>query len=271
MNGIGERYKLAQPIHWLGSEVPFPLNKSFKPPPPISDAQRSEMYRLYMTNPQTNSVRALSQKFHISLDRVDAILRLKGMEEDFVKGNQLQTGFVKGMERLLGVPRYNHAPKLNTRRASEWAENEDDEMPERKLTLEELRHDVHEADMLEEAERNDPARQRYQRMYWESLPEFAGSAIIPASLERSREAAKHLAAKAAELKNRQFLFAIPDTDTVKTPKGPVQISTKDGRPDIHFVDVGTKFLDVAAETKRLARIESRARFRAKKATEKLVA
>ncbi|KAE9409185.1 hypothetical protein BT96DRAFT_790409, partial [Gymnopus androsaceus JB14] len=56
------------------------LNPSFLPPPPISDAQRDEMYRLYMADPEKNSVRALSQRFHVSLSRVDAILRLKGMQ-----------------------------------------------------------------------------------------------------------------------------------------------------------------------------------------------
>lgn len=33
------------------------------------------------------------------------------------------------------------------------------------------RRDVNEADQLEETERRDAARQRYQRMYWESVPE----------------------------------------------------------------------------------------------------
>jgi hypothetical protein len=38
-----------------------------------------------MLDPETNSVRALSQKYHISLKRVEAILRLKGLEEAYVK------------------------------------------------------------------------------------------------------------------------------------------------------------------------------------------
>jgi hypothetical protein len=151
------------------------------------------------------------------------------------------------MERLLAVPEFRTASSSSS-----------------ELTLEEVRHDVHEADTLEESEQNDPARQRYQRMYWESLPEFGGEAIVPTSLERSRSTAKHLAAKASQIKDRQYLPAIPDTDTIRTPKEHIQISAKEGRPDVHFIDVGTKFLDIASETKRLARIESRARFRAKK-------
>ncbi|KAJ3731908.1 eukaryotic mitochondrial regulator protein-domain-containing protein [Lentinula guzmanii] len=256
MKDTGRAYKLASPQNWLGGGVPFPLNQSFIPPPPISNKQRNEMYRLYMLDPEKNSVRALSQRFHISLDRVDAILRLKGMEDAWAKeGNQLQTGFVRGMERLLGVGEFIADPSVA----------EDAMINEEEL---ELRSDVHEADIMEEAEKNDPARQRYQRMYWESLSEFAGEATVPAALERSRRTAERLAAKAAQLKARKYLPIIPDTGTIKTPKEPVQVSTKEGRPDIHFVDVGTKFLDVASETKRLGRIETRARFRTKKAAEK---
>ncbi|KAJ4485677.1 eukaryotic mitochondrial regulator protein-domain-containing protein [Lentinula aciculospora] len=255
MRDTAPDYKFASSQNWLGDGVPFPLNNSFLPPPPISNKQRDEMYRLYMLDPEKNSLRALSQKFHISLDRVDAILRLKGMESAWVKGNTLQDGFVRGMEKILGVPQFN-AVTLT---------------PEGQETNEEMlgmRHDVHEADIMEEAEKNDPARQRYQRMYWESLPEFAGEAIVPASLERSKLTAERLSAKAAQSKAHKYLLLIPDNDTIKTPKTPFQISSKDGRPDIHFIDVGTKFLDVTSETKRLARIETRARFRAKKAAEK---
>lgn len=91
---------------------------------------------------------------------------------------------------------------------------------------------------------------------------------MPASVERSRKAAKYFAAKDLQARNRKYLPSIPDTDTIKTPKEPIQISVKDSRPDIHFIDVGTKFLDVPSETNRLARIESRTRLRVKKATKK---
>ncbi|KAF5392401.1 hypothetical protein D9757_002299 [Collybiopsis confluens] len=247
METIAPEFQTASPRNWLG-ETPFPLNSSFKPPPPISDAQRDEMYALYMTDPEKNNIRALSTRFHVSINRVDAILRLKGMQREWAKGNAIQTGFVRGMERLLAVPKYSKKTSLGDE--DDWA-------------LEELRTDVHEADLLEESEHNDPARIRYQRMYWESLPEFGGDAIVPASLERSRTRAKELASKAGQLKDRQYLPVIPDTYTIKTPKEPIHISSKEGRPDIHFIDVGTKFLDIASETKRLTRINSRARARTK--------
>ncbi len=36
------------------------------------------------------------------------------------------------------------------------------------------RRDVHEADVLELEENRDAVRQRYQRFYWESIPESRG-------------------------------------------------------------------------------------------------
>ena len=64
---------------------PFPMNPSFKPPAPISDKTKSDLYALYMRDPAKNNVRALSELYGISLKRVDAILRLKGMEQSWVK------------------------------------------------------------------------------------------------------------------------------------------------------------------------------------------
>ncbi len=71
--------------------------------------------------------------------------------------------------------------------------------------------------------------------------------IVPPSLEQGEKASKLIAEKQSAWKNRQYLPKIPDTGTIKTPKDPIQISMKDGRPDIRFVDVGTKFLDVIME------------------------
>jgi hypothetical protein len=38
-----------------------------------------------MINPDTNSVRNLASRYHLSIKRVDAILRLKGLEESWKK------------------------------------------------------------------------------------------------------------------------------------------------------------------------------------------
>lgn len=62
----------------------------------------------------------------------------------------MQTGFQQGMEKLLGVDQ-----EIKTRQ--EWG-----------------RRDVHEADILEQDENRDAVRQRYQRLYWESIPESRG-------------------------------------------------------------------------------------------------
>ena len=38
-----------------------------------------------MDNPTANSVRNLAGRYHLSIKRVDAILRLKGLEESWVQ------------------------------------------------------------------------------------------------------------------------------------------------------------------------------------------
>lgn len=64
---------------------PFPMNPSFTPPPPLSDELRQQIYEDYMKDPIKNSVRSLSQRHHLSLKRVDSILRLKGLEYSWYK------------------------------------------------------------------------------------------------------------------------------------------------------------------------------------------
>ncbi|KAF9225354.1 hypothetical protein BS17DRAFT_872690 [Gyrodon lividus] len=81
---IAPAFREPAPRNWLGGD-PFPLNPSFKPPTPLSDAFRSQLYRAYMINPEVNSGRALAARHSISMKRVDAILRLKGMEEAWKK------------------------------------------------------------------------------------------------------------------------------------------------------------------------------------------
>lgn len=61
------------------------MNPSFRPPPPISDHQREVMWQLFCRDNQKFSVRRLAKRFNLSLKRVDAILRLKGMEKDWIK------------------------------------------------------------------------------------------------------------------------------------------------------------------------------------------
>ena len=43
------------------------------------------MYNLFMKDPKKYNIRFLSRNFNISLKRVDAILRLKGLEQSWEK------------------------------------------------------------------------------------------------------------------------------------------------------------------------------------------
>ncbi|KAJ7781859.1 eukaryotic mitochondrial regulator protein-domain-containing protein [Mycena maculata] len=234
-----ENFKVAKPRNWVtsggegGSLSPFPMNPSFKPPTPISDVIRSRMYADYMLDPETNSIRALSQRYHISLKRVEAILRLKGLEAAYVKGKPLQTGFLWGMEMLLGV---------KTTQAASEAD----------------RVDAHTADMLEQEENRDAARQRFQRQYWESVVDDGKEPLLPASLEHAKRVAERAAQAAEDHKSKPRLMPrFKDTPTVKSPRQKVQTVVREGRMPIHFVDVGGKYLDVDERLRRMDAAERR--------------
>jgi len=146
------------------------------------------------------------------------------------QGKYLQTGFQLGMEKLLGF-----APtRSNTNLTSDSRPKDDSEKID-------PNKEAREADTLEEMERRDAARQRYQRMYWESVPEDGREPIVPASLEQARHLALHFSKlRRAKMKR---LPRIKDTDTIKSPRKRVQVVTKEGRPPIMFVDVGGQFMD----------------------------
>lgn len=99
---IAPSFREPSPRKWLGGDVvrmvseklvdmhslltkPFPLNPSFKPPVPLSDGLRTRLYKAHSIDPELNSVRALASRHNISIKRVDAILRLKGMEKAWKK------------------------------------------------------------------------------------------------------------------------------------------------------------------------------------------
>ncbi|KAH0837941.1 eukaryotic mitochondrial regulator protein-domain-containing protein [Lanmaoa asiatica] len=208
---VAPSFREPSPRNWLGRDVPFPLNPSFKPPTPLSDDLRTRLYRAYMTDPKLNSVRALAARHNISIKRVGAILRLKGMEEAWKKSKPLQTGFTKGMERLLGV---TEAAKHTEQDANDLSEND--------------RYDVEEADLQDEVEGNNRARQRYQRLFWESVAE-GEEPVMPNVL-----AAQHGGALArTKFKGKTTL-----------------IERAPGRPAIMFVDVGNAFVDEREKERR---------------------
>lgn len=78
----------------------------------------------------------------------------------------MQTGFQMGMERLLGA--YTHPAIASQTRGNVL------------LGQPEERSDVTEADLLEQIERRDAARYRYERQYWESTPEDGRVCVINA-------------------------------------------------------------------------------------------
>ncbi|KAI0363051.1 hypothetical protein BV20DRAFT_1007847 [Pilatotrama ljubarskyi] len=226
----GVKYKEPhRPKNWLGGE-PFPLNPTFKPPTPISDAVRTKIWNEYMLDPAKFNVRVLAQRHGLSIARVDAILRLKGLEEHWRKNKQLQTGFLKGMEYVLGVTD-NAAASRSIRSAAQ-----------------ELGEDAVEADAVSEATKT-LARDRYQRLFWEPVTE-GKAPIIPTALARaSEDAVKYKASvEAAKLKKLRNLNTEPQ---------PAQVLERPGRPTMRFVDVGAKFIDVDDRLKRISAAKRR--------------
>ena len=59
------------------------MNPTFNPPPPLADTVREEIYKQYMKDPKNNNIRVLSSTYGLSIKRVDAILRLKGLERSW--------------------------------------------------------------------------------------------------------------------------------------------------------------------------------------------
>ena len=82
----GEQYRYPAPQkgpHWVAS-TPFPLNPAFRPPPPVHQSVRDEMWRLHTEAPAQWTVRALADRYRVSLAKAEAVLRLKALEEEFV-------------------------------------------------------------------------------------------------------------------------------------------------------------------------------------------
>ncbi|KAF9024091.1 hypothetical protein BDZ89DRAFT_989412 [Hymenopellis radicata] len=227
------QFKHATAPRWLAENRPFPLNQSFRPEPPLSDQFRERLYRAHIRNPLQNSVRELAQRYHLSIGRVDAILRLKGMEKNWQEGKQLQTGFIAGMEMLLRV----------------------------EATSEEhlKRFDMNESDEIEEEEGRQQARDRYERHYWESVDEKGEETTVPVAVQH----ADALARRAAD--SRRIHPGDPRLQLrVKVPSYvlkpyPIQRLSKTGRPDLKFVDVGTQFVDERTLTQRWKEGERRSK------------
>jgi len=236
----GRQFKKASPRNWLGGDVPFPLNPSFKPPTPVSDTLKTHIYDQYMANPTVNDVRSLATRYGMSIKRIDAILRLKGLEAHWEKeGKQIQTGFSAGMEKILGVdsnPRLTGASTLGK--------------------------DTSEADLQDQAEGKDHLRDRYVRSFWEPVAD-GQEAIMPGVLEDARQSGLRHTELLEKAKShphilRPHLHNPPKVQLVPSGSAP-------GRPATQFVDVGGKFIDLKEHAKRAKESERRKRLTAKKA------
>ncbi|KAF8433535.1 eukaryotic mitochondrial regulator protein-domain-containing protein [Boletus edulis BED1] len=243
IKNVAPSFREPSPRNWLGRDVPFPLNPSFKPPIPLSDGLRTRLYRAYMIDPKLNSVRALAARHNISIKRVDAILRLKGMEESWKKvpfvspgTNSYKSGSRKGMERLLGVA---EAAKRK---------EQDNEFLEDGLTGEsdrpdsDDRYDVEEADLQDEDEGNNRTRQRYQRLFWESVAE--GEEPVMSDVLAAQRGATSARTK---FKGKTTL-----------------VERAQGRPAIMFTDVGNAFVDEREKERRESEGARRSTLKARK-------
>ncbi|THH01112.1 hypothetical protein EW145_g6970 [Phellinidium pouzarii] len=221
--------------NWLGKERPFPMNHTFQPPPPIAESTKYIIHERFMSNPQKFNVSVLSVAFGISMKRIDAILRLKGLEESWKKGKELQTGFAVGMERMLKPTELviGNIPRS--------------------------RRDVNAADMQDESEADDQARDRYQRLFWEPVVD-GEEAIVPQLLEEAKEELKSTRIETMTAKSNDKLLTGREGK-----KGPVAVkrlktiisSPGPGRPVTVFKDVGGRYLDVEERVRRMHEADRR--------------
>lgn len=221
----GRRYKRSDRRNWLGDTVPFPLNPSFKPPTPLSDARRQLIFDDFILDPEVNNVRALASRHCISLKRVDAILRLKGLEASWKQdGKELQTGFSAGMETVLGV---RDSISLSA--------------------AEEMGVDALEADLQDQDNLRGQLRDRYIRTFWEPVAEGVDP-VMPDVLRHARETAEKHAQAAEDAKSDPKILGKHKGNPRKAQLLPS--GNTPGRPMIEFVDVGGKFINVKEHTAR---------------------
>ncbi|KAH8835633.1 hypothetical protein DL96DRAFT_1574994 [Flagelloscypha sp. PMI_526] len=200
-----------------------------------------QIFADFMHNHTENNERALGARYNFSIKRIEAILRLKGMEKDWKKGIPLQTGFALGMEYLLGVKPdteqedpFRHLKRRTTPRDPDLTEAQLEELADMEAEEEEeyIIPDSLAADELEELEHRDAARQRYVRM----------PGVVVASLARAKTDAARHAKEALRLRSDRRL--VPDVQTIgrlreKPEDKQFRLDTP-GRIPITFVDVGAK-------------------------------
>ncbi|KAG8862906.1 hypothetical protein FRB96_000324 [Tulasnella sp. 330] len=238
LSKIGSQFKDPLPgrPNWLGVTCPFPMNPSFKPRAPISDVQRQIIFDAHAEDQNLNSIRVLSERFGISLKRVEAIIRLKALEFEWKQGNRpLRTNFLMGMESALGVIPFKPSNATS-------------------ITARSLNSNTHLADTAAEEDANSitEVQRGIPKMYWEGVEDGQEPLVAPlvASLadEHAQKVADSLAASAKFLASHQHV--VP--------------AKMEGRAPTVFVDVGTKFMIPKEERKRQKAAAARKKQKEKK-------
>lgn len=168
------------------------------------------------------------------------------------------------MDRILKAETHSATPKLSALLHSVYGDLQRKDFTPPGINPERL--DVHKADMLDQDERRDLARDRYQRLYWESIPENADvrdsysmlsslltllqQPVLPSIIQHLKVQAE-LRNKAEEDKKKMhFMKQVPDTKYIRRPSRRGILKTKMGKPHMMFVDVGAEFVDIRDITKR---------------------
>ncbi|KAG8839386.1 hypothetical protein FRC18_011497 [Serendipita sp. 400] len=215
--------------NWLGGSVPFPMNPSFKPPPPISDKMRTQIFGLYTQN--NHNEEWLSAKFGLSVSRVKAILRLKKLEQLWVKNRTCQHRFQADMERYLGV----QAPSPGNRKG----------MPRDLARQIDSDVDVHAIG----------SSNRLQRVFYELVPEGEEPPLAQYMdlAEATKEEAAGNGAKKRHDSRPKNLVVAPTSQTDSNGR-PFKSATryrwfypaKAGRAPYTFIDVGDRYRKAAS-------------------------
>lgn len=134
-----------------------------------------------------------------------------------------------------------------------------------------------EADALDQAEGDNQARTRYQRMFWEPVVEgqvrdshaslytccqssLHQEPVLPTALTKAREDAKRHGRSEESVKSDNVTHGLGG---IANPSG-----TGTGRLTIKFVDVCTKFVDTKDRMRRMKESQRRAKIRSKNASKR---
>jgi hypothetical protein len=62
------------------SQQPFPLNPTFRPPAPIGEHVKQEIWEKFVGEPEVYTPKTLALEYRLSVPRIEAIIRLKALE-----------------------------------------------------------------------------------------------------------------------------------------------------------------------------------------------